>query len=256
MALVEGDGVGENDTGFVLNQTDPSGVFRKRRGQIERRISVAGVLEAEIHQTVVVRTDRCCDQRNGGGQGHAELLTDGEVHAEASFLTQLGAACIGEPEVPILLLDVSACRHRQVGPKLNGFSRTERGHDHVGAVVVAAFDVHANDGVGHHPRVVGHVGLHSDGGGRVAVVGQRAVECGHLIGCNGVAVERVVALHVHGVVGDSADAKMDEVIDVETLAGHAAVRREQHAEGVRASAEEHLGIGKVGDLFPRHLGVP
>ena len=77
-----------------------------------------------------------------------------------------------------------------------------------------------------------------------------------MIWSDGVAVEWVVALHVNGVVGDTADAEMNEIINVEALAGDAAVRSEQDTERVGTATKEDLRIGKVGNLFPGHLRVP
>ena len=154
------------------------------------------------------------------------------------------------------MLNLGTGGHREVGPELDRLARTQRRHDDVRAVVVAALDVHADDGVGCHPGIVGDVGLETNGGGGIAVVGQGAVERGHLIGGDGVAVERVVALHVNGVIGDAAHTEMDEVVHVEPFTGHAAVGREEHGEGVGTAAKEDLRVGEVGDLLPCDLRVP
>ena len=98
--------------------------------------------------------------------------------------------------------------------------------------------------------------MKADGCRCVAVVGDGAVEGGHLIGSDGVAVERVVALHVDGVVGDTAHTEVNEVIHVEAFACDAAVGREEHGKRVGTTAEEDLRIGEVGDLLPGDLGVP
>ena len=245
-----------DDTRLVLDDADPTRVVRERRGEVERRIAIAGVLEAEVHQTVVVRTDGGGDQWNRGGQGDTELLADGQVHAKASLFTELGAAGVGQPEVPILLLNISASRDGQVRPKFDCLPCAKRWHDDVGSVVAAAFNVHANDGEGCHPRVVGHVGLETHRGRSIAVVGEGAIQGGHLVGSDGVAVERVITLHIDGVIGHPAHAKVNEVVNVEAFAGHAAVRGEEHGKGVGVATEEDLGVGKVGNLLPRDLRVP
>ena len=90
----------------------------------------------------------------------------------------------------------------------------------------------------------------------VAVVGDGAIQGGHLIGSDGVAVERVIALHVDGVVGDSAHTEVNEVIHVEAFAGNAAVGRKEDGKHVGTATEEDLGIGEVGDLLPCLLWVP
>ena len=184
------------------------------------------------------------------------MFTDGKVHVKPRLLTELSAACVGEPKVPILLLDISPGGNRQIGPELNGLSSTQRRDNDVRAVVAAALNVHSDDGEGCHPRVVGDVGLQADGRRSVAVVGQGAVERGQLIGCHSITVGRVITVHVNGVVRNSAHTEMDKVVDVETFAGHAAVGGEKDTEGVGTATEEHLWIGQIGDLLPRDLRVP
>ena len=256
LSLVERDGVGLDDTRFVLDDADPTRVVRERGGEVECRIAVAGVLETEVHQTVVVGTDGGGHEWNRRGQGDAELLADGQVHAKAGLFTKLGAAGVGQPKVPILLLNISASRDRQVRPELDCLPCAEWRHDDVGSVVAAAFNVHTNDGERRHPRIVGDVGLKAHRGRSVAVVRECAIQGGHLVGSDGVAVKRVVALHVDGVIGHAAHAEVNEVIDVEAFAGHAAVRGEQHGKGVGTTTEEDLWVGEVGDLLPRDLRVP
>ena len=87
------------------------------------------------------------------------MFADGQIHAETGLFTELGTAGIGEPKVPVLLLHIGTCRDRQIGPHLDGLSSTERWDNDVGTVVAAAFNVHANDGEGRHPGLVGNVGL-------------------------------------------------------------------------------------------------
>ena len=79
---------------------------------------------------------------------------------------------------------------------------------------------------------------------------------GHFVRCEGVAVQRVVALHIQGVVRDTADTEVNEVIDVETFACNTAVRGKQDAEGVGTATEEDLGVGEIRSLHPGGLGVP
>ena len=123
-------------------------------------------------------------------------------------------------------------------------------------MAATTFDIHADDGERCHPRVIRNIGLETNGGRSVPVVGQGTVEVRHLIWSDGVAVERVIALHVNGVVGDTADSEVNEIIDVEPFAGDAAVGSEQHAERVGTATEEHLRVTKARDLLPCVLWIP
>ena len=77
-----------------------------------------------------------------------------------------------------------------------------------------------------------------------------------MIGRHRIAVKRVIALHVNGVVGGSAHTKVNEVVNVEAFARHAAIGFKQDAEGVGTAAKEHFWIGEVRDLLPGDLRVP
>ena len=255
LAFAKHDGVLLNHTGFVFHQRQPA-LLLEIRGEVERSVTVAGVLEAEVN--VAGRSGKHAggDQRHGGGQRHAELFRHGEVHLQTGLFAQLCAAGIGEPHVPTLLLDIGPGGNGEVDVDFCGGAASEWRQDHVRAVAAAAGGVHTDDGERCHPRCVGHVGLQANGGRRVPVVGQGAAEDGELSRSHGVTVFGIVTVHVERVIGNTADTKVDEIVDVEAFAGDAAVRIEQDAEGVRAAAHEHVGVGQIGNLQPGFLRVP
>ena len=127
LTLVQRDGVGLDHARFVLDEAQPARVVGKRRGEVERSVAVAGVLETEVHEAVIIGADGGGNERNRGGQGHAELFADGQIHAQSGLFTELSTAGVGEPEVPVLLLNLGTGGHREVGPELDRLARTNGG---------------------------------------------------------------------------------------------------------------------------------